>query len=214
MSQTCKAIILDFDGTIIESVGIKDWAFKTLYQDYPEHLDAIMEYHLAHNATLRFEKFRYIATEILDLPYGDKEEADLSECFHQLVFNRIVKSPFVTGAMDFLEYFKSKMPLYLISKSPNGELEEILQAKSVRSYFKSVYAGSWQKDKAIADILKREKIKPLEAVYIGDAPEDQSVAHVTGVPFIGRNSGKAFAEPNDPVFDDLTGVRKHLSSGN
>ena len=30
-----KIIVLDFDGTLIESVGIKDQAFKELFKDYP-----------------------------------------------------------------------------------------------------------------------------------------------------------------------------------
>ena len=68
-----KLILLDFDGVIIESVGIKDEAFEKLYQNYPKHLTQIMEYHLSHNATIRFIKFRYIVENILNEPYSAKK---------------------------------------------------------------------------------------------------------------------------------------------
>ena len=35
----------------------------------PAELPAIMDYHMAHNAVLRFEKFRHITREILGLPH-------------------------------------------------------------------------------------------------------------------------------------------------
>ncbi len=67
-----RAIILDFDGTIVESVGIKDQAFEALFDQYPEHFDEIMQYHLAHNATIRFDKFKFIAENILHINYTDQ----------------------------------------------------------------------------------------------------------------------------------------------
>ena len=70
-------MILDFDGVVVESVGIKDQAFRQLYQDFPQHLDRIMEYHLSHNATIRFEKFRYIAENILRCQFTAEMEAKL-----------------------------------------------------------------------------------------------------------------------------------------
>ena len=47
-----KTIILDFDGTLVESVGIKDAAFEALFSEYPEHLECIMAYHLSHGRLL------------------------------------------------------------------------------------------------------------------------------------------------------------------
>lgn len=52
-----RAIVLDFDGVIVESLDIKTRAFRDLFSDYPQHLDKIMSYHLAHNAISRYIKF-------------------------------------------------------------------------------------------------------------------------------------------------------------
>ena len=89
--MTLKVVISDFDGTLVESAGIKNEAFHALYSDEaPEHLDEIMAYHKAHNATLRFEKFRHIHETFLGKLYTEADAARLSARFSELVFERIV----------------------------------------------------------------------------------------------------------------------------
>ena len=61
-----KVIALDFDGTLVESNLIKDQAFETIFSEWPEHKDEMMEWHLARNNISRREKFRYFVEEILN----------------------------------------------------------------------------------------------------------------------------------------------------
>lgn len=206
-----KAIISDFDGTLVESVGIKDEAFHALYSaEAPERLDEIMAYHKAHNATLRFEKFRYIHREILGRPYDEAERTRLSQRFSELVFDRIVAAPAVTGLNEFLETVGS-LPLYLVSMSPDEELARILAARQLDRRLAGVYPGSWSKPAALQDILDREQIMAEEAVYLGDTDEDRSAAEAVGVRFIGRDSGRPIGGAW-PVFPDLTGIVRHLKA--
>lgn len=208
--ERLQTIILDFDGTIVESVGIKDSAFKTLFSEYPEHLDSIMEYHLSHNATVRFEKFKHIAENILNQEYNKVTKRILSNRFSELVFKRIVECPYVHGAEEFLEHFWSRIPLYLASASPVEELEKILEARDLKKYFKNVYAIPWVKMDVIQDILKRENILPEEAVFIGDAFEDYEAARSTEVFFIGRDSNKSFHGADIPVYKDMFDIKAFL----
>ncbi len=206
-----KTIILDFDGTVVDSVGIKDWAFETLFNIYPERLDQIMEYHLSHNATVRHEKFQYIIENILNQEFSKETERDLSRRFSALVFKRIVGCPYVPGAKDFLDYFSPRLPLYLVSASPADELEGILEARNLKRYFKKVYAIPWAKEDAIRDILIIEKISPDEAVFVGDAFEDYQAARSAQVFFVGRRSNKSFRDAEIPVYDDLSEITTYLS---
>jgi phosphoglycolate phosphatase len=187
-----KVIILDFDGTIVESVGIKDAAFRELFKEYPWLLDDIMDYHLSQNATIRFEKFRHITENILKKQYTEEIAADLSDRFSQMVFQRIVSCAYVPGALDFMRYFQNKIPLFMISISPSDELERILRARNLKKYFKRIYADPWTKTDAIKDILSLERLSSTEAVFIGDSQEDCKASSETGVFFIGRDSGKSF----------------------
>ena len=205
-----KVIILDFDGTIVESVGIKDEAFKTLFTKYPDKLDEITNYHLSHNATIRFEKFRHITKHILNQEYTEELERTLSRKFSDLVFQKIIECPYVHGAKDFLNCFWGRVPLYLASTSPADELDRILTARDIKKYFKNVYAIPWVKTDVIKDILNCEHIYPDEAVFVGDAFEDYRAARETGVHFIGRDSGKFIEKAAISIYPGMKDILKYL----
>ena len=205
-----KVIILDFDGTIVESVGIKDEAFKTLFEEYPDHLEEITNYHLSHNATVRFEKFRHITENILRQKYTEEIERTLSKRFSELVFQKIVECPYVRGAEDFLNFFMGRVPLYLASASPADELSKILSLRNMTEYFKKIYAVPWKKTDVIADILRRENVAPKEAVAIGDSLEDYRAALSMKIFFVGRQSGKFSGIMNIPILNDLIEIRNFL----
>ena len=198
-----KIIILDFDGTIVESVGIKDAAFYELFKGFPEHIDEIVTYHLSHNATIRFEKFQFIYRKILNQPYSEEIKENLSERFSQLVFDKIAGCGYVPGALEFLDYFGNFVPLYLVSMSPEAELGKILKKRKLTQYFKKVYSSSWKKVDAIEDILRGENVLPYEAVFVGDAYEDFKAAQNMNISFVGRNSKKPFFDSGAQVFEDL-----------
>ena len=205
-----KAIIFDFDGVLLESVDIKDFAFKTLFKDYPEHLEKIMDYHLSNNATVRFEKFRYITENILGKGYDEGTEKNLSKIFSGLVFRSLVDCPFVEGAREILDSFQDNIPIYIASRSPADELDKILETRKLKKYFKKIYAVPWLKQDAIRDIRDRENIAFEDIVFIGDSDEDLQAARSTGVFFIGRDSGKSFHEEDIPIFKDMFEVRDFL----
>jgi beta-phosphoglucomutase len=206
--RSSKVIILDFDGVIVESVGIKDQAFYELYQGCPEHIDEIMDYHLTHNATIRFKKFRHISENILKRSYTPEDEKLLSKKFADLVFKKIIACPYVPGAVEFLEDFYDRLPIYLVSMSPKEELMQILEQRNLARYFVKVFSADWQKKDAIGSILQREGIDNTQAVFVGDSYEDYQAALVTKVNFIGRDSGKSFRGADIFVEGDLFGISK------
>jgi len=209
-----KVILFDFDGVLVESVGIKDNAFVSLFKEYPEHLAEIMDYHLSNNATIRFEKFKYITENILGLRYDEETEKRLSKKFSSLVFKNIVNCPHVRGAKEILDFFRDRVPLYLASVSPTDELDDILEARKLKAYFKKIYAVPWIKTEAIQDIMDREGVTPQDIVFVGDSYEDLKSAQSTGIFFIGRDSGKSFHGARIPVCKDMFEVKDFLDSSN
>ncbi|MBU2044071.1 MAG: HAD hydrolase-like protein [Candidatus Omnitrophica bacterium] len=206
-----KTIILDFDGTIVESVGIKDSAFKELFKDYSQNLDEIMHYHLSHNATIRYEKFKYITENILGRSYDMAVAQTLSEKFSSYVLSAIKKCPYVDGAKDFLDYYYKKVSLYLASITPSQELDEVINFRGIRNYFKKIYAYPWTKIKVIKDVIDTECILKDEILFIGDTFEDYLAAQEAGVPFVGRDSNKSFRDANIPVHKDFIGIKNHIT---
>ncbi len=207
-----KAIALDFDGVIVESVGIKDQAFEELFKEYPQHLDKILAYHRSNNATIRFDKFRYIFEEILKKPFGSEDKKVFKEKFSQLIFQKIVECPFVSGALAFLKECSAKAPLYLVSINPLDELNRILEARDIKKYFNGIYAYPWLKNDALIDIMQKEGLSIKQLVFIGDSLEDYKASHGAGVAFIGREHRKEFTGINIPVFPDMQGIKNYINT--
>jgi beta-phosphoglucomutase-like phosphatase (HAD superfamily) len=54
-----RALALDFDGVVVESVEIKNLAFGELFRaTHPEKADAVVAFQQAHMGLSRFDKFR------------------------------------------------------------------------------------------------------------------------------------------------------------
>lgn len=209
-----QAIILDFDGVIVESVGIKDDAFRELFKDFPHHLDSIMTYHLTNNATIRYEKFKVIYEEILGLPYTGEVSARLGAQFSKMIFEKIVLCPFVKGALEFLEEFERQALFYLVSINPAQELRLILAAKKIDQFFSDIYAYPWGKADSIREILRRNDFLEKDVVFIGDSPEDFQAAKMVGIDFIGRQSVRSWEGKGCLVFNDLQEIANYLKIQN
>lgn len=181
-----SAIILDFDGVILESVSIKTEAFRTLFSFVPEHLEEIVQFHRDNGGMSRFDKFRYIYNKILKKDLTQKKFEELSENFATIVFKEVRKAPFVPGVQEFLNTYQAKIPLYVISATPEKELIQIIQQRGMFHYFKKVFGSPRKKSECIKEILNHTDISPNSVIFVGDAKNDLDAARSAGVRFIGR----------------------------
>jgi len=206
-----KAIIFDFDGVIIESFDMKTEAFRESFQIYHNVVDDIIQYHLDNYAVSRFVKFKYIYENFLKLEYNDAEYREISERFSTIMFKKAVNCPFVNGAEEFLEQFSMLVPLYLVSGTPHEELEQIVEKRDLRKYFKHIWGTPpGTKKQFITGIRQRENCEPNEAIYIGDMLGDLELAKTTGTLFVGRELKQSFEEFNVPSFPNLVGIREWI----
>ncbi|MCZ4282332.1 HAD hydrolase-like protein [Kiloniella laminariae] len=206
MQQILTTIFLDLDGTLIESVGIKDRAFHELFSDMPEFLPAIMDYHLSHNATVRFDKFKYIYKNILKTNLSPEAEENLATRFSKIVVNKILATENTPGADAFLNYFVDRVQLVLISVTPDQELEKIVQGRGLSNYFHTVYGASWKKDDAMRHFMELNNVKSESCAFVGDTAEDYSYAQKVSIQFVGRDSGKTFPQKPDHLYKDMNDI--------
>jgi len=203
-----KVIILDFDGVVVESVDIKTEAFRELFKKY-ENVDDIIQYHLQNNAISRFIKLRYIYEHFLGKEYNEEIEKEAGERFSEIVFRKVVECPFVAGAEKFLKTFSETHPIYLISATPQEELERIVTKRNIQDYFKKVWGRPpGNKVDFIKRALENENANPGEAIYIGDMREDYRIAKKVGIRFVGRKNVESFDGFNIPVFPDMVRIKE------
>ena len=194
-----EAIFFDFDGVILESVNIKGWAFGKLFESYSENVDEIVAFHFANGGMSRFDKFRHIYKHILNKHLPDEEFDALCLKFSDLVFKRVLKCKFVPGALEFLEKHFKKTKFYIISGTPQEEIEKIVYNRGLGKYFKGVYGSPTDKVFWVKKIIAEEKLKRETAIFVGDAMSDYKAAKENHLEFVGR-----ITDDNKDIFENIS----------
>ena len=181
-----KAIIFDFDGVICESVEAKVEAFRQLFKDYPEHLDKILRFHIQNGGMSRFEKFKIIYRDFLNLELTPRRSEELGKKFTEYSYEAVVKSRFVKGAQEFLKKYSKKILLFIASGTPQEEMVSIVKDRKLDGYFKGVYGSPRGKFQLIQYILKENRLRLEEVIFVGDSMNDYTGARQAGVEFVAR----------------------------
>ena len=207
-----RAIILDFDGVILESNEAKTEVFHQIFSRFPYHHDAMMAFHYAQAWASRVLKFDHLVFERLGRPGDVALRDELVNEFSRLSRERLLTAPFVRGAEEFLRFFAARIPLVVASVTPEADLKHTLDQRDLRQYFSAVYGcPPWTKGAAACDVLTTWSLPAEAVVLIGDAPGDLRAADDAGIEFIWRRSGIEFS-PAPPArsFADLVEIGEHL----
>lgn len=201
-----KLIILDFDGVVIESVDLKTRAFEQLFAHEPEMSKAFMEFHHKNSGRSRFHKFEWLYENVLKKPLPEEEKKALGEKFSKLIFENMLKVPYVEGAVEFLEKFHNILPIYVASITPERELKKIIEMRGLTGYFKGVLGTTGAKADLIRQIMEKEDAAPGEVLFVGDTNEDRKASEETGVRFVARVKQEKFEGGEETKIKDLKGL--------
>jgi len=181
-----NAIFFDFDGVIADSVHIKTEAFSHLYKHYGKKVvNQVVSHHLANGGMSRFEKFKLYHKDFLGIDLDGQQIQVLSKKFSDLVIQKVVAAPFISGALEFIDNIYINLPLYVISATPQDEINDIVLRKKIRKYFKGIYGSPTSKSEWIKFILGSNNYDPQKVVFIGDAINDYRAAMDGKIRFVG-----------------------------
>ena len=202
-----RVVILDFDGVVLESNGLKTEVFREVFARYPPHLEAMMEYHLRHQSASRYAKFEHLVHERLGR-MGDQELIDsLAAEFSDRIQARMATCPWVPGAQALLERVAPVVPVYLASVTPQEEIDRTVVQRGLSRYFARVYGcPPWDKVRAIQDIIGARGGVSDGVLLVGDSAGDQRAAAAAGIEFVARDSGLPFDEPQPMRYQAMTQI--------
>jgi len=197
-----KVLFFDFDGVIAESVDIKTRAFARLFEaEGNDIVRKVVDYHSKNTGVSRFDKFKYFYKNFLHRPLSNAEFQSLCNKFSKLVMDEVVNAPYVKGADEFLRKFSDGYHCFIVSATPQQEMEEILRRRDIIRYFKKVYGSPTTKKQAVGLTLKDEDVAPGDSLYVGDARSDYEAAKELGVHFV------AVVSEKDVIFNQIDCIK-------
>ena len=146
-----KAIFFDFDGVILESSEIKTEAFSDLFAEFPDKQEEIVNYHIKNAGISRYVKFKYFYNELLGQELSSEKEKELASKFSEIVFNKVMAAPFVSGAKEFLEENHQTYKFFVVSGTPQEELDLIVKNRGLQNFFLEVRGTPQSKQEIIED---------------------------------------------------------------
>ena len=183
------SVLLDFDGVVVDSIGIKKEAFLYLFRAYPEGIRRrIEQLHIDNPGLTRYKKFEIIYKVFLGKAITEGQMKKLGEDFSRFCLEKIIKVPYIQGAYEFISRQSSVYDLYIVSAVPEAELNEIVKRRKIDHFFKGVFGAPAKKADICRSILNQGGYSPAEVVFVGDALSDFEAAHECGLHFIAKRN--------------------------
>ena len=181
-------IFWDFDGVIKDSVAVKTLAYESLFLPYGANVArAVREHHEANGGMSRFEKIP-LYLQKAGVVVTDNVVEEFCYQFSNLVLERVIESPWVPGALEYLTQTHANNKFVLVTATPEIEIEIILERLGIGTYFQKIYGAPVTKTTAIADVMAQNLLKPAQALMIGDASADLVAAENNSISFLLRQT--------------------------
>jgi phosphoglycolate phosphatase-like HAD superfamily hydrolase len=201
-----KYIFWDFDGVIKDSVKVKSIAFMKLFELFGQDVAIkVRKHHEANGGMSRYDKLP------LYLQWSGQEPTDnmvkvYSENFSKLVKQNVINSKWVPGVLEYLDKQYDKHDFFLVTATPQLEIEEILSSLNIKHFFNQTIGAPIAKSEAIGNLLNEYSITPENSVMIGDSNSDYNAAKLNNISFILRrtNINKTLQRQLDcPMIDNF-----------
>ncbi|WP_029015176.1 HAD family hydrolase [Niveispirillum irakense] len=217
-----RCVVFDFDGTIVDSNGIKRDAFLAVAEAFPGGAVLMAEILARPDAGDRYrvmDSFHHALRAAGGVPgAGDVPGGlDLANRYTAMVEELVLKAAEIPGASDCLRWLDDAgIPAYLNSATPSGPLTRIIAQSRFAPLFKGIYGGPASKAENLRIIMDLEGVGPDQLLMVGDGEPDRVGAELIGCPFLAlENSFSRFAQRPSAIIADLTGfpaiLRPHLT---
>ena len=206
-------IIWDFNGTILNDVQTGIDAVNVLLKRYGKKtIDTVEEYRAAFGFPV-IDYYESIGLERENFPKYAPE----------WVYEYNLREPdakIFEGVIDLMEYFKSNnYPQYLLSATESTMLKGQIERLGVGTYFDEIIgqSGIEAHGKTGAALEWKARIKPENALFIGDSLHDYEVAQAIDADCVliawGHQSKERLLKTEAVVFDTALNLQKAFENG-
>ncbi len=201
VKQTIKAIVFDFDGTLVDSLKIKYEARFELFAEETAAVRAVAAEVIPQiRGKLRGEIIRAVLQrthgELVGSKAFEERVANYIQRYDRLIENRIVAQGLFPGVREMLESVNVRYALYVNSGTPEYALKKLLERLKSDLFFKAACGidpsrtegASVMKQENMQRIIKQASVHPAQVVVVGDGTEDLDCAQASGCSFVAIRS--------------------------
>ncbi len=208
------AIFFDFDGVLVDSTPIKVEAFTRLYSEIapPDKLEPILAHLDGKEGISRVEKILEVHRDFLGIDLSEAELGELAGRYSRLVVDAVVACPAVAGASQFLDAHAGRIPLFVVTGTPETEILGIVERRGMGHWFTAVRGSPPRKPPIIRELLAAHGLGAGRCAFIGDAIYDWESARDTELHFVGRvpDGEPSPFPPGTVTLPDLTDLSRAL----
>lgn len=181
-------VVLDFDGTIVESNNIKHDAFFDALEKMNWPKAKLLEGILETGPTLT----RYDIADRLAYELGPSfDKPRFLDLYSRQCKNQVADAPFIPGASAFMHYlFGNNIPMVLSSATDESDLKFHVSEMGIAAYFELIMGSPRHKIDHMQAVFTYFGCETGDVLSIGDTHSDYNVALETNVAFVGI--GNAF----------------------
>lgn len=185
-----KVILFDFDGVILNSLPVRDYGFRKIFEDYSSSaVEMLINYHTLNGGLSRFNKIEYFYTEILKQKISEDKIQMYAHKFSKIMKSELINSKYlIKETIEFIKKNYKNYIFHIVSGSEQKELQFLCKELNINNYFKTIEGSPTYKNDLVKNILYQEKYKLNETILIGDSINDYNAAAINGLKFYGYNN--------------------------
>jgi phosphoglycolate phosphatase-like HAD superfamily hydrolase len=183
-----RVVFWDFDGVIKDSVEVKSNAFEQMFESFGDDVaKKVRSHHESNGGMSRFDKLPLYLKWSGQSP-SEAMIDEYSKRFSNLVKQKVIESEWVPGVLDYIQHSSKRQTFFLVTATPQPEIEEILRVLRIKRFFRKVIGAPTKKGDAIRMLLAECSVTWDQAMMVGDSSSDYEAASVNHITFVLRRT--------------------------
>ena len=186
-----------------------------MYEPYGLNIaKSVKDYHINNGGVSRFKKFKYWHKKYFNKTLNDIELFELSDKFSKIVLNDVINSDEIPGALSFIKKYSKNHSFFIITGTPQKEIEIILDKIKLKHHFIEVLGSPKNKIEWCSYLKQKYSLIENETIFLGDALTDYEAANKNNFHFALRTASynyDLFEKINNKIdFKDFNFLEKIL----